>query len=274
MALVDDGADAGRTWTRRSGTAWRCCRSQAAASWRIVMPSTPWAAMSSVAAARMRARWPARSAPAGAVGLPTRSRSPSPRPRPTNQALDREGHDRRRPTDRPPCCSRSGCMPGMEDGSVTLAFRRWRRPAAKPGGRQRTAIGELAIDAVDVVDRRRRHRRRTPGGPATATGRSCSASWPGQAERHALPHRAPPGRATTPASPCGSDADLDRRRAGRTIAARLDRLDSQPAQRPVDAGGAHAHRRAAGGAGARARPRLGRETLAFKRTSARSRRWG
>ena len=43
-------------------------------------------------------------------------------------------------------------MPGIEEGSVTLAFRRWRRPAAKPGGRQRTAAGELAIDAIDPVD--------------------------------------------------------------------------------------------------------------------------
>ncbi|MGH9005851.1 MAG: hypothetical protein ACRDYV_22220 [Acidimicrobiia bacterium] len=40
---------------------------------------------------------------------------------------------------------------GLADGSVTLAFRRWRRPAAKPGGRQRTPVGELAIDAVDPV---------------------------------------------------------------------------------------------------------------------------
>jgi hypothetical protein len=41
---------------------------------------------------------------------------------------------------------------GLADGSVTLAFRRWRRPAAKAGGRQRTPVGELAIDAVDPVE--------------------------------------------------------------------------------------------------------------------------
>jgi hypothetical protein len=40
---------------------------------------------------------------------------------------------------------------GLADGSVTLAFRRWRRQAAKVGGRQRTPVGELAIDAVDEV---------------------------------------------------------------------------------------------------------------------------
>jgi hypothetical protein len=40
---------------------------------------------------------------------------------------------------------------GLADGSVTLAFRRWRRPSVKAGGRQRTPAGELAIDAVDEV---------------------------------------------------------------------------------------------------------------------------
>jgi hypothetical protein len=42
-------------------------------------------------------------------------------------------------------------LTGLADGSVTLAFRRWRRPAARDGGRQRTPVGELAIDAVDEV---------------------------------------------------------------------------------------------------------------------------
>jgi hypothetical protein len=40
---------------------------------------------------------------------------------------------------------------GLADGSITLAFRRWRKPAARAGGRQRTPVGELAIDAVDPV---------------------------------------------------------------------------------------------------------------------------
>ena len=30
-------------------------------------------------------------------------------------------------------------------GEVTLAFRRWDRPRARPGGRQRTVVGELSI---------------------------------------------------------------------------------------------------------------------------------
>ncbi|QDU27990.1 hypothetical protein ETAA8_30820 [Anatilimnocola aggregata] len=39
-------------------------------------------------------------------------------------------------------------------GEVTLAFRRWQRPTVKAGGRLRTAIGELAIQAVDVIQER------------------------------------------------------------------------------------------------------------------------
>jgi hypothetical protein len=36
-------------------------------------------------------------------------------------------------------------------GRITLAFRRWRRPTVKAGGRLRTAVGVLAIEAVDPV---------------------------------------------------------------------------------------------------------------------------
>ena len=44
-------------------------------------------------------------------------------------------------------------LDGIRAGEVTLAFRRWERPRARAGGRQRTAIGVLAIDSVDGVDR-------------------------------------------------------------------------------------------------------------------------
>jgi hypothetical protein len=36
-------------------------------------------------------------------------------------------------------------------GQVTLAFRRWKRPTVRPGGRLRTAIGVLGIESVDRV---------------------------------------------------------------------------------------------------------------------------
>lgn len=41
--------------------------------------------------------------------------------------------------------------PGLADGSVTLAFRRWRRASVSAGGRQRTPVGVLAIDSVEVI---------------------------------------------------------------------------------------------------------------------------
>ena len=37
-------------------------------------------------------------------------------------------------------------------GRVTLAFRRWRRPTVKAGGTLRTAVGVLAIDAIEPVE--------------------------------------------------------------------------------------------------------------------------
>jgi hypothetical protein len=40
----------------------------------------------------------------------------------------------------------------LADGSVTVTFRRWRRPRARPGGRHRTPAGVLAVDAVAEVD--------------------------------------------------------------------------------------------------------------------------
>ena len=35
---------------------------------------------------------------------------------------------------------------------IDLAFRRWQRATVKPGGTLTTAVGMLAIDAVDIVD--------------------------------------------------------------------------------------------------------------------------
>jgi hypothetical protein len=41
---------------------------------------------------------------------------------------------------------------GLADGTVTVTFRRWRRPRARAGAWHRTAAGLLAVDAVTVVD--------------------------------------------------------------------------------------------------------------------------
>jgi len=44
-------------------------------------------------------------------------------------------------------------LDGIRAGEISLAFRRWDRPRARAGGRQRTAVGELAIDSVAAVER-------------------------------------------------------------------------------------------------------------------------
>jgi hypothetical protein len=41
---------------------------------------------------------------------------------------------------------------GLADGTVTVTFRRWKRPRARVGGRHRTPVGVLAVDAVAEVD--------------------------------------------------------------------------------------------------------------------------
>lgn len=42
-------------------------------------------------------------------------------------------------------------LDAIVNGDVTLTFRRWRKPTVRAGGHLRTVVGELAIEAVDVV---------------------------------------------------------------------------------------------------------------------------
>lgn len=43
-------------------------------------------------------------------------------------------------------------LDGFADGTISLAFRRWTRPRVRVGSQLRTAVGVLAVHAVDVVD--------------------------------------------------------------------------------------------------------------------------
>jgi len=43
-------------------------------------------------------------------------------------------------------------LDGVATGRVSVVYRRWRRPAARAGGSQLTAVGVLAIGAVDIVE--------------------------------------------------------------------------------------------------------------------------
>ncbi len=42
-------------------------------------------------------------------------------------------------------------LQGIAEGSITQVLRRWRRPSVRSGGTLLTAIGQLAIDAVDAI---------------------------------------------------------------------------------------------------------------------------
>lgn len=44
-------------------------------------------------------------------------------------------------------------LAGIEDGSITLQFRRWERARVLPGSRLRTRIGVLEVESVEVVAR-------------------------------------------------------------------------------------------------------------------------
>jgi hypothetical protein len=49
---------------------------------------------------------------------------------------------------------RQATLDGIAKGEITLAFRRWSWPTVRAGGRLRTRVGELAIEAVEVVSER------------------------------------------------------------------------------------------------------------------------
>jgi hypothetical protein len=148
----------------------------------------------------------------------------------------------------------------IEAGEVTLAFRRWRRPTVKAGGRLRTAVGVLAIESVEVVepgevtdaDARRAGRPDRAAlladVPGDGTLYRVELSWAGPDPRIALRERAE-------ISPAERD-ELDRRLArldaagprGPWTAQVLGLISEQPARRAPDLA-----------------QQLGRETAPFKR---------
>ena len=47
---------------------------------------------------------------------------------------------------------KSRFWPGLADGSITLTFRRWKRPQAIAGRAYRTPAGRIAVDSVAIVE--------------------------------------------------------------------------------------------------------------------------
>jgi integrase len=117
---------------------------------------------------------------------------------------------------------------GLADGTITLAFRRWKRPAARAGARHVTPAGVIEIDEVRVVD------------PAAITAEEAAAAGfgdlarlqarlarhEGEVYRVAFHLAGPDPRAALRADD-GLDADAI---AG--LAKRLDRMDARGAAGP------------------------------------------
>ena len=48
---------------------------------------------------------------------------------------------------------RPALLKAIEDGTVTLAFRRWEVARVRPGDHQRTAVGVIAFETVEPIER-------------------------------------------------------------------------------------------------------------------------
>jgi hypothetical protein len=143
-------------------------------------------------------------------------------------------------------------------GEVTLAFRRWKRPMAKAGGSQRTAVGVIAFDAVERVDEI------TPEDARRAGFADPDAVWAMLRKRDGDLYRI----TLRPAGPdprvaLREDAALDAAaRAG--IAARLARLDKASSHGAWTEATLRAIERAPGVRAGDLAEQLGRERLPFK----------
>ena len=103
------------------------------------MPKTPAPRSSSCCrhCAAPRRRW--KRSGSGAVEFSVPGRSPTPA-------------QLRCPDGRGAMLIRHAVLEQIRTGDVTLQFRRWRRPTVKATGTLLTKVGQLAIEAVDLVD--------------------------------------------------------------------------------------------------------------------------
>ncbi|MCV9940109.1 hypothetical protein OIU35_27455 [Boseaceae bacterium BT-24-1] len=148
-------------------------------------------------------------------------------------------------------------LEGIAEGNITQVLRRWRRPSVKSGGTLLTAIGQLAIDAVDAISEVE-----IDGAVAKAAGFSSRedalaalAARDGQLYRIRLRLAGPDPREALRETVGLIDAET------RELIERLDRLDArQPWTRAtLELIAAHPGQRAAELAA-----RLGREMIPFK----------
>lgn len=107
-------------------------------------------------------------------------------------------------------------------GKVTTAFRRWKRPTVKVGGTVRTALGLVAIDAIEVVDPKALTEADAAAAnyPNLASLQAMFASQDGTCYRVALHPGGPDPRDALQQNDALSTADLD------ALTANLARLDA------------------------------------------------
>jgi hypothetical protein len=153
---------------------------------------------------------------------------------------------------------RQADLAAIASGELTVAFRRWKRPMAKAGGRQQTPVGVLAFDAVDRVEEI------TPADARRAGFADPAAAWAmlrnreGDLYRIALRLAGPDPRVALRENAALSEAD----RAA--IAARLVRLDRASTHGPWTDATLRAIAAAPGTRAADLAAGLGRERLPFK----------
>lgn len=151
---------------------------------------------------------------------------------------------------------------GILDGSVTVLFRRWRRPQVIAGRTYRTAAGRLVVDAVDVVDPAMlTDEEARPAGYAAAA--ELRAALRGDPADPVYRLRLRPAAGPDPRDVLSAADDLDPDAADE-IRRRLDRLDRASSHGPwtaatLDAIAANPGRRAGDLAAA-----AGRELRSFK----------
>ncbi len=119
---------------------------------------------------------------------------------------------------------------GLAEGSITVTFRRWRRPQVVVGHRYRTAVGIVEVESVEVVD---------PAGISEADAQAAGAAS-AEAVRQRLRGDAglPVYRVAfhlvtepDPRAALAADAELDGEAAA-AIAKRLARMDAANATGP------------------------------------------
>ena len=117
---------------------------------------------------------------------------------------------------------------GVADGSVTLAFRRWRRQDVRVGSEFRTVAGVVRVDAVDVVEEITDDEARRAGWPDAARLRKQLDKVEGDLPtyRVALSWAGPDPRVALRESADLTDEDVA------AIDARLERLDRASSHGP------------------------------------------